>query len=256
MDAHKRLVLVDWMVEVVDEFNMGQETLFLAVSLLDRFLSSQPVSRSHLQLLGVTCLWVASKYEEVSPPVLADFVEITDNSYRAEDLICMESSLLEVLNYKLTVPTSIHFLHQFLHQYHMQTGALQGSCSPPGSPSQHAQPTKHAARRVGHLAEYLLELGLLTPDVLRYRPSLVAATALYMAVRMLEQADMRTLCQAVTGPGADADVLSCIRELASMHDWACQVSKAPAVGDKYSHRSRSCVSKLPAYVMLNHFFKR
>lgn len=70
VDGHKRLMLVDWLVEVVDEFRLGQETLFLAVTLLDRFLSMRSVLCCQLQLLGTTCLWVASKYEEVLPPSL------------------------------------------------------------------------------------------------------------------------------------------------------------------------------------------
>jgi hypothetical protein len=70
VDAHKRLVLVDWLIEVVDEFLLSQESLYLAISLLDRFLSLHAVPRCQLQLLGVTCLWVASKYEEVLPPAL------------------------------------------------------------------------------------------------------------------------------------------------------------------------------------------
>jgi hypothetical protein len=248
VDGHKRLVLVDWMVEVVDEFSLSQETLFLAVSLLDRFLSARCVCRAQLQLLGVTCLWVASKYDEVSPPVLADFVEITDNSYRPADLIAMESLLLQVLGFELGAPTAVHFLQQYLAQFHRQTGAV---APPPlcrlsaGSPAQHAAPAAPAAQQVAHLAEYFLELALLTPEALHYRPSLVAATALQMAVCMLDQPDMTALCMAVTG-GATQQVRSCIRELASMHEWAAKTCKAPAVADKYSHRSRSCVSRLPA----------
>jgi hypothetical protein len=63
-------MLVDWLVEVVDEFQLSQETLFLAVTLLDRFMSVKAVLCCQLQLLGVTCLWVAAKYEEVMPPSL------------------------------------------------------------------------------------------------------------------------------------------------------------------------------------------
>lgn len=72
VDAPKRALLVDWLVEVVDEFRLCQECLFLAVSLLDRFLAREAASvrAAHLQLLGVTCLWVAAKYEEVDPPAL------------------------------------------------------------------------------------------------------------------------------------------------------------------------------------------
>jgi hypothetical protein len=67
VDAHKRLVLVDWLVEVVDEFKLAQGTLFLAVNLVDRYLSRRPVPRAALQLLGVTALWLASKFEVRGP---------------------------------------------------------------------------------------------------------------------------------------------------------------------------------------------
>ena len=93
IDAHKRMVLVDWLIEVTDEFTLGQETLYLSVSLLDRFLSEQAVPRCQLQLLGVTCLWVAAKFEEVLPPALQDFVDITDNSYTAADLVLYSCSI-------------------------------------------------------------------------------------------------------------------------------------------------------------------
>lgn len=58
--ADMREVLVDWLVEVTEEYRLVSDTLYLAMAYLDRFLSSHSVSRNKLQLLGVTCMLIAS----------------------------------------------------------------------------------------------------------------------------------------------------------------------------------------------------
>ena len=69
------------MVEVCDEYDLRMETLQLAVNYLDRVLSGVTISRSMLQLVGITCLFLAAKYEEIHPPSLQDMIFITDNAY-------------------------------------------------------------------------------------------------------------------------------------------------------------------------------
>ena len=76
-----RSVLVDWLVEVSDEFSLQPSTLYLAVSLVDRFLSVMSVLRGKLQLVGTTAVYMAAKLEEIYPPELSDFAYITDNTY-------------------------------------------------------------------------------------------------------------------------------------------------------------------------------
>lgn len=90
-------MLVDWLVEVVDEFQLSQEALFLAVALLDRFMSVKPVMCCQLQLLGITCLWVTSKYEEVMPPSL----QVRDELCYA--VVCAESELVLCVTSETTV---------------------------------------------------------------------------------------------------------------------------------------------------------
>ncbi|TQE01281.1 hypothetical protein C1H46_013097 [Malus baccata] len=80
-----RGILVDWLVEVAEEYKLVTDTLYLTVSYLDRYLSSYAVSRSKLQLLGVSCMIIASKYEEICPPHVEDFCYITDNTYIVEE---------------------------------------------------------------------------------------------------------------------------------------------------------------------------
>ena len=63
------------------EYEMCQETLFLAVNCIDRFLSKMAIARTKLQLIGVTALFIAAKYEELQPLQVKDAVFITDDTY-------------------------------------------------------------------------------------------------------------------------------------------------------------------------------
>eukprot|EP00438_Fugacium_kawagutii_P031668 Skav232897 [mRNA] locus=scaffold1477:66916:77310:- [translate_table: standard] len=88
-------ILVDWLVEVHMKYRLRPETLFLAVNLIDRYMSVLPVLRRRLQLLG-------------------DFVYITDNTYSREELFQMECNMLSTLEFQVVVPTAAHFVNQFV----------------------------------------------------------------------------------------------------------------------------------------------
>ncbi len=55
-----RSILVDWLVDVTEEYHLTPETLFLTVNYLDRYLSATPTSREELQLIGMVCSFIAS----------------------------------------------------------------------------------------------------------------------------------------------------------------------------------------------------
>ncbi|XP_059935909.1 cyclin-A1 isoform X1 [Mesoplodon densirostris] len=152
-----RTILVDWLVEVGEEYKLRTETLYLAVNFLDRFLSCMSVLRGKLQLVGTAALLLASKYEEIYSPEVAEFVYITDDTYTKQQLLKMEHLLLKVLAFDLTVPTTNQFLLQYLRR--------QGVCV-----------------RTENLAKYVAELSLLEADpFLKYLPSLIAAAAYCLA---------------------------------------------------------------------------
>ena len=46
--------------------------------------------RGRLQLVGVTCMFIASKYEEIFAPRVEDFVYITDSTYSETEVLQME----------------------------------------------------------------------------------------------------------------------------------------------------------------------
>ncbi|GFR51344.1 hypothetical protein Agub_g13767, partial [Astrephomene gubernaculifera] len=105
-----RAILIDWLVEVHLKFKLMPETLFLTVNLIDRFLNEKQVTRKNLQLVGVTSMLIASKYEEIWAPEVRDFVYISDRAYTKEQILGMEKVMLNTLKFHLTLPTTYNFL--------------------------------------------------------------------------------------------------------------------------------------------------
>ena len=149
-----RSILVDWLVDVHLKFKLVPETLYLTVNLIDRFLMVKSVSRKHLQLVGVTAMLVASKYEEIWAPEVRDFVYISDRAYNRDQILNMEKIMLNSLKFNLTVPTHYHFLHRFL-----KVAGL-------------SEDTEAV-----HYATYLVELSLPDYSMLRFTYSKIAAAA-------------------------------------------------------------------------------
>ena len=107
-----RSILVDWLVEVAEEYKLQTETLYLAVAYIDRFLSYMSVQRSKLQLVGTACMFIAAKYEEIYPPDVGEFVYITDDTYNKRQVLRMEHLVLKVLGFDLSGPSANVFLSQ------------------------------------------------------------------------------------------------------------------------------------------------
>ena len=108
-----RGILVDWIIEVHLKFKLLPETLFLTVSLIDRYLEKTQIMRTKLQLVAVSAMLIASKYEEIYAPEVRDFVFITDNAYTKEEILTMEMSILTTLQFNITTPSAFRFLERF-----------------------------------------------------------------------------------------------------------------------------------------------
>ncbi|XP_053575883.1 G2/mitotic-specific cyclin-B2 [Bombina bombina] len=160
VNERMRAILVDWLVQVHSRFQLLQETLYMGIAIMDRFLQVQPVSRNKLQLVGVSSFLVASKYEEMYTPEIADFVYITDNAYTASQIREMEMLILRELNFDLGRPLPVHFLRR-----------ASKSCS--------ADAKQHT------LAKYLMELTLVDYDMVHFHPSEIAAAALCLSQKIL-----------------------------------------------------------------------
>lgn len=164
-----RGILVDWLVEVSEEYKLVPDTLYLTVNLIDRFLSKNYIEKQRLQLLGVTCMLIASKYEEICAPHVEEFCFITDNTYTREEVLKMESQVLNFLGFQLSVPTTKKFLRRFIQ-------AAQTSYKVP-------------CVELEFLANYIAELTLVDYSFLNYLHSLIAASAVFLARWTLNQSD-------------------------------------------------------------------
>eukprot|EP00199_Chlamydomonas_sp_CCMP681_P002144 CAMPEP_0119109422 /NCGR_PEP_ID=MMETSP1180-20130426/17901_1 /TAXON_ID=3052 ORGANISM="Chlamydomonas cf sp, Strain CCMP681" /NCGR_SAMPLE_ID=MMETSP1180 /ASSEMBLY_ACC=CAM_ASM_000741 /LENGTH=397 /DNA_ID=CAMNT_0007095177 /DNA_START=92 /DNA_END=1285 /DNA_ORIENTATION=+ len=218
MNAKMRAILVDWLVEVAEEYKLCADTLYLTINFIDRFLSVHIVQRSHLQLVGVACMWVAAKYEEVHPPNVADFCYITDNTYSKEQMVLMEETVLKQLKYELTVPTAKTFLRRMLQV-----------CNPD--------------ELLHFLSNYLTELSLLDHNMLNYLPSEIAAAAVCLANLMLRRAAWDCNLQHYSTYTVQ-DISNCVYSLATLHQAVTGNSQLAAIRDKYGHQRFQAVSKM------------
>jgi len=114
INGKMRAILIDWLIQVHQRFSLLQETLYLTIAILDRYLSQRfvTVKRKKLQLVGVSCMWIASKYEEMYAPEINDFVYITDNAYTSLEIRTMELDVLRALDFNLGKPLPLHFLRR------------------------------------------------------------------------------------------------------------------------------------------------
>lgn len=164
-----RSILIDWLVEVSEEYRLVPDTLYLTVHLIDRFLSENYIEKQKLQLLGVTCMLIASKYEEICAPRVEEFCFITDNTYAKEEVVKMESLVLNFLGFQLAAPTTKKFLRRFVQ-------AAQASYEVPSV-------------ELEFMANYLAELTLAEYGFLKFLPSLTAASAVFLARWTLDQSN-------------------------------------------------------------------
>ncbi|CAL0319043.1 unnamed protein product [Lupinus luteus] len=223
---HMRGILVDWLVEVSEEYKLLQDTLFLSASYIDRFLSQNRVSKPKLQLLGVSSMLIAAKYEEITPPNVEDFVLITDNTYDKAEVVKMEADILKSLSFEMGNPTVKTFLRRFsgISCEDNKAKKLQFEC----------------------LCNYLAELSLLEYCCLKFLPSLVAASATFLA-RYIIWPKLHpwtpTLCKS-TGYEV-AELKECVLILHDLY-LAKRGGSFPAIREKYKQHKLKKVALLPS----------
>ncbi|PPR02261.1 hypothetical protein CVT24_011610 [Panaeolus cyanescens] len=151
-----RGILTDWLIQVHVRFRLLPETLFLCVNLIDRFLSARVVSLAKLQLVGITCMFIAAKFEEVVAPSVTHFLLCADSSYTENEILQAEKYVLKTLDWNLSYPNPFHFLRRIskADEYNV---------------------------KVRTLAKYLLEIGCLEWRLIAAPPSLMAAAAVWLA---------------------------------------------------------------------------
>ncbi|CAM9268661.1 unnamed protein product, partial [Phaeothamnion confervicola] len=227
LKASYRTILVDWIVEVCEEYRLSWTTLFLVVELIDRSLSRFRVQHPRLQLLGCACILLAAKYEEIYTPSVNDLVYISDNTYAREDMLAMERRVAAALGFRLTCVTPASFAARF--------------CA-----------AARSMPREASLVRYLLALALQDYGLVGQLASVKAAAALHLARQTLPDAtrpiwDAQIAHYTGYAPG-DAALQRCVRRMHALH-LAAEEAPQKAVRAKFNtpenHRVTCVTCLLP-----------
>jgi len=111
--VNMRMILVDWLTQVQHHLKLTQESLYLTVSILDTILHRRDVDADKLQLLGITAMLLATKLEEYYPAEVGKLLHLTENSYTRKEVVNMERVLIQILNFKVYIPSPQVFLLRF-----------------------------------------------------------------------------------------------------------------------------------------------
>ncbi|XP_062208388.1 cyclin-B1-3-like [Phragmites australis] len=216
INERMRAILIDWIIDVQHRLILMPETLYLTVYIIDQYLSMESVPKKELQLVGVSAMLIACKYEEIWAPLVKDLLCISDNAFSREQMLTKEKDILNKLHWNLTVPTMYMFIVRYLK------AAMGG-------------------KELENMAFFYTELALVQYSMLVYSPSVTAAAAVYAARCTL---DMNPLWSDIleyhTGL-AEPQLLDCARRLMSLHSTAPE-SKQKAVYRKYSNPKLGAVS--------------
>ncbi|KAM6300086.1 G2/mitotic-specific cyclin-B3 [Aegotheles albertisi] len=218
-----RAILVDWMVEVQENFELNHETLYLAVKLVDHYLVEVVCMRDKLQLIGSTAILIASKFEERCPPCVDDFLYICDDAYKREELIAMEMNILSTLKFDINIPIPYRFLRRF------------AKCA-------------RATMETLTLARFLCEITLQEYEYARESPSKLAASCLLLALAMKNLGGWTPTLEYYSGYHSQ-DLHPLVKRLNFLLTYQPR-DKLKAVRTKYSHRVFFEVAKVTPMDML------
>eukprot|EP00747_Dinoflagellata_sp_TGD_P162741 gnl/TRDRNA2_/TRDRNA2_180679_c0_seq1.p1 gnl/TRDRNA2_/TRDRNA2_180679_c0~~gnl/TRDRNA2_/TRDRNA2_180679_c0_seq1.p1 ORF type:complete len:340 (+),score=87.71 gnl/TRDRNA2_/TRDRNA2_180679_c0_seq1:119-1138(+) len=217
--AGDRAVVVDSLVEVGSKLKLKTQTLFLAVSIFDRFVVSSKSAKEDFQLVGISALFVAAKFEEEEPPEIRDFVFATKHVCTREAMLQMEFAMLQVLEFCLCRPTAAHFLERCLKAFNS------------------------GGKAAGHLLQYVLELGLLDVRVSQHSPAHQVAAASLVSSRVVGQPILWPAAVVRRTEQTEQIVRLCAKDmwcLLKAEDW----SACPQVHKKFSRPEYSGVASV------------
>ncbi|XP_030636611.1 G2/mitotic-specific cyclin-B3 [Chanos chanos] len=218
LNQSMRAILVDWLVEVQENFELNHETLYLAVKITDHYLDNAQASKGSLQLIGSTAMLIASKFEERLPPCVDDFLYICDDAYKRAELIAMEVSILQTLKFDISIPVAYCFLRRY------------AKCV-------------NASMETLTLARYVCELSLLETVFIPERASLLASACLLIALVTKDLGGWTPSLQFHSGYSV-SDMAPLVRKLHCMLI-SPPDSKLVSVRSKYSHNVFFEVAKIP-----------
>lgn len=213
-----RAILIDWLIEVHLKFKLRSETLFITVNLIDRFASKENISKSELQLVGVSAMLIAAKYEEIYPPILKDFVHICNKSFSGNQILNMEQKILFAVDFDVKSHSPLRFLERY---------------------AKHASLNEEAF----FFAQYLMEIALLDYRTLKHLPSIHASAAIYISQKLFKNPDPWPKALIDEANFTKEQIKPCAFEMCNLLH-KIEKSNVQAVFKKFSSQKFKAVAKL------------
>ena len=164
----KRFSFINLFISFQRELLLRQETLYLSINLFDRYIQkifSENKISEDLNVIALTCLFIASKYEEIYPPYLKEFLESYKNKYNKEEIFSKENDILSSLDFQILIISPILFLKRFCLDEKNENEEIMKLCF--------------------NGAQFFLELCIIEPNFCELKPSLQASICLYLSRKFL-----------------------------------------------------------------------
>ena len=165
-----RAILIDWLIDVNNKFNFTEETLYLAINIIDTYLSLKKIKRCNLQLLGVTALFISCKQNEIIFRRLKEYAYITDNAYNEQDILNMENDIFQTLEFNILFPSALTFFEILCHNF----GILD---------KENKDDKKNLEFNLG---KFLIESFYMSDTSLKYYASTIACSAMYIVMKFFK----------------------------------------------------------------------
>ncbi|RZC41568.1 uncharacterized protein BDFB_000160, partial [Asbolus verrucosus] len=172
-----RAILLDWLMEVAEVYHLRRVTYYLSVDYFDRFLSIRPdIPKSLLQLVGITCLYIAAKVEEIYPPNLSEFSYVCDGACKSKEMVSCELLILNSLGWEVVLTTPSDWLNLYM-QLHFKSKDIVRTTLNMDFNKDFIFPQYSAYQFTR--ASQLMDLFSLDPGFLKFGYSVIAAGAMY-----------------------------------------------------------------------------
>jgi hypothetical protein len=214
------VVLFNWLIDVHLKYNLHPQTFFITINIIDSYLSANVVYRNELQLVGITALWIAAKYEETyQVPKISNLVYICDSTYNDKQILEMESKILLEMKFDFLKNSSFSYYETIKRQTFMK-------------------------EKDEFLGRYLLE-GILFDISTRKYSELTIASAVIFFIQKLRGYELKKeeKVSEITGV-SEKELRSCAREICSIWQKINEVSEMSSLRQKYTRPEFMEVAKI------------
>ena len=207
INCRMRAIIVNWIIEVHDRFKLLPDTLFLSIIIFDRYMSVvNNIDKNKLQLIGVTSLLIACKYEEIFSPEMRDFICLLDREYEKEDLMEEENNILKILKFEVIYPSTLRYYEILRIEFNIE-------------------------EKYYKYGNYLLELCLLDCKFSKYLNAIIATTVCFIVLKLTKNISFDKFMNDCININ-EKDIMECLIDICFLIEYI-DGSIYPSVSKKY-----------------------